>query len=236
MLSVIDIDREHDVAYILLRPELRGQEGAVARSTRVAEDIVLDLDEKGQLIGIELLNASARLDLDKISEGTADLIVGVKEAAEMLGVEKSNFVRDHTNKPQFPAPIAELASGRFWLRSDVLRYMKQLRVNLDVSEPRFKVGEVVALRSDPTILLPIIEVISSGSERRYKVFQNNTKQVFYESQLQTSAVAAGDHEALTVEQLHAHLTSLHILAPSTANLFSLRSGRVHFVLTSTGLS
>ena len=71
--------------------------------------------------------------------------------------------------------------------------MKQLRVNLDVSEPRFKVGEVVALRSDPTILLPIIEVISSGSERRYKVFQNNTKQVFYESQLQTSAVAAGDH-------------------------------------------
>jgi superfamily II DNA or RNA helicase len=188
---------------------------------------VLDLDENGQLIGIELMNASARLDLDKIAEGTADLIVGVKEAAEMLGVEKSNFVRDHANKHQFPAPIAELASGRFWLRSDVQVYIQQIRQ--DVSEPRFKVGDVVGLRSDPTTLLPIIEVIPAGAERRYRVFQDNTRKVYYESQLQPAAVPAGPREALTVEQLHAHLTSLNILSPSTANLFSLRSGRVQFV-------
>ncbi len=112
MLSVVDIDREHDLAYILLRPELRGRRGAVARSVRVAEDIVLDLDESGHLIGIEFLNASARLD------------VGVKEAAKMLGVEKSNFVRDYANKPDFPAPIAELASGRFWLRSAIEQYVE----------------------------------------------------------------------------------------------------------------
>lgn len=125
MLSVIEIDRDHDLAYILLRPELRDRAGAVATSIRAAEDIVLDLDANGQLVGIELLNASSRLDLDSVSEGTSDLIVGVKEAAAMLGVEKSNFVRDYANRSHFPRPVAELASGRFWLRSDVERYLQK---------------------------------------------------------------------------------------------------------------
>lgn len=229
MLSVIEIDRDHDLAYILLRPELRGQPRAVARSTRVAEDIVLDLDEKGQLIGIELLNASTRLDLKKISEGTADLIVGVKEAAEMLGVEKSNFVRDYANKPHFPAPIAELASGRFWLRPDVQRYVQKVRKTHEQADPLFKVGDVVSLRSDPTTLLPIIEVMAGGAEHRYAVFQNRTRKIYYESQLQRAAVAVGNHKAVNAQELQAHLTSLQILSPSTANLFSLRSGRVQFV-------
>jgi uncharacterized protein YuzE len=113
MLSFVDIDREHDLAYILLRPELRDRRGAVARSVRVADDIVLDLDESGHLIGIELLNASARLDVDELKTATRKIIAGVKEAAEMLGVEKSNFVRDHASKPDFPARIGELASRRF---------------------------------------------------------------------------------------------------------------------------
>jgi uncharacterized protein YuzE len=229
MLTVIEIDRDHDMAYILLRPELRGQPRSVTRSIRVAEDIVLDLDDKEQLIGIELLNASARLDMDKISEGPADLIVGVKEAAEILGVEKSNFVRDHANKPQFPIPIAELASGRFWLRSDVQNYSMRVRSGHESSRPLFKVGDVVSLRSDPSILLPIIELITAGAERRYKVFQNNSRATYYESQLQPATVPAANEIALSVQDLHAHLTSLHILSPSTANLFSLRSGRVDFV-------
>ena len=52
---------------------------------------------------------------------------------------------------------------------------------------------------------------------------------YYESQLQAAAAAADERKALTVRELHAHLTSLQILSPSTANLFSLRSGRVRFV-------
>ena len=40
---------------------------------------------------------------------------------------------------------------------------------------------------------------------------------------------AQERGALTVSELHAHLTSFQILSPSTAHLFSLRSGRVHFV-------
>jgi uncharacterized protein YuzE len=134
MLSVIEFDRKHDLAYILIRAELRDKPGAVKESQRVAEDIVLDLDADGQLIGIELLNASSRLDLSKISEGPTELIAGVKEAAAMLGVEKSNFIRDYANKAEFPAPVAELASGRFWLRSDIHRYMRDKEA---VSRPEF---------------------------------------------------------------------------------------------------
>ena len=127
MLSVVEIDREHDLAYIYLRPKIR-RGGSVARSRRVAKDIVLDLDEKGQLVGIELLNASSHLDLDRIAEQTGNLIVGVKEAAAMLRIAKSNFLRDYANKPRFPKPVAELASGRFWLRPEVEKYMAEEKV------------------------------------------------------------------------------------------------------------
>lgn len=124
MLSIIEIDREHDLAYIRLRTDRRGNAGRVLKSRRVAKDIVLDLDDTGRLLGIELLHASARLNVNALSEGTADMIVGVKEAAELVGVEKSNFVRDHANKSAFPPPIAALASGRLWLRFDIERYMQ----------------------------------------------------------------------------------------------------------------
>lgn len=123
MLSFVDVDRDRDLAYILLRPELRDRTAVVARSVRVADDVVLDLDANDQLVGIELLRASSRLDLDRITAEPSELIVGVKEAAEMLGVERSNFIRDHANKPDFPSAIAELASGRFWLRPTIERYI-----------------------------------------------------------------------------------------------------------------
>lgn len=146
MLSVVDIDREHDLAYILLRPELRGRRGAVARSVRVADDIVLDLDESGHLIGIELLNASARLDVDELETATREIIVGVKEAADMLRVEKSNFVRDYANKPDFPAPIAELASGRFWLRSAIEQYVEAKKKPSTKHAPEERTGRRRARR------------------------------------------------------------------------------------------
>lgn len=93
----------------------------------------------------------------------------------------------------------------------------------------FKVGDLVSLRSDSTTMLPVIEVITGGAECRYRVFQNNSRVTYYESQLQAAQVAVDERQPLSVSELHAHLTSLKILSPSTANLFSLRSGRVQFV-------
>ena len=93
----------------------------------------------------------------------------------------------------------------------------------------FKAGDLVALRSDAATIMPVIEVLPGGAERRYRVFQNGTKATYYESQLQALAAETDEYDVLNVEELHARLTSLQILSPSTANLFSLRSGRVQFV-------
>lgn len=93
----------------------------------------------------------------------------------------------------------------------------------------FKVGDLVALKSDPNVLLPIMEVLPGEAECRYRVFQNNAKATYYESQLQTPAVEEKERPVLSASELHARLTALQILSPSTANLFSLRSGRVQFV-------
>lgn len=94
---------------------------------------------------------------------------------------------------------------------------------------KFRPGELVALCSDPGMLLPIIEVIPGGAECRYIVFQNNRKVTFYESQLRCPVAIGDDQVTLSIEDLHACLTSIVLLFPSSTNLFSLRSGRVQFV-------
>ena len=92
----------------------------------------------------------------------------------------------------------------------------------------FRVGDLVALRSDPDTVVPIIGVMASATETRYRVFQDNRQATYYESQLRPFE-RADETPLLSADDLRAHLTSLHLLSPSTANLYSLRSGRVHFV-------
>src|SRR5260370_38438735 len=85
------------------------------------------------------------------------------------------------------------------------------------------------LGSEQAKRLPIVEVLPAGSECRYHVFENGAKALYYESQLQPVANKSRDEALLGAAELQAYLTSLQILSPSTANLFSLRSGRVQFV-------
>lgn len=93
----------------------------------------------------------------------------------------------------------------------------------------FRAGELVALRSEPASILPVVEVIAGGGEPRYRVFRNNSTAVFYESQLQSAQAGSGRPEPVAAHELRARLTGLQILSGSTANLYSLRSGRVQFV-------
>ena len=92
----------------------------------------------------------------------------------------------------------------------------------------FRVGELVALRSDPDTVLPIVGVVEGGAETRYRVFRDGRQTLYYESQLRP-VEAASEPPRLDADELRAFLTSLHLLSPSTANLYSLRSGRVRFV-------
>ena len=92
----------------------------------------------------------------------------------------------------------------------------------------FRIGDLVALRSDPDTAMPIIGLVPGSAETRYQVFQDNRQATYYESQLQPSASSA-EPTPLNAEKLRPFLTSLHLLAPSTANLYSLRSGRIQFI-------
>ena len=92
----------------------------------------------------------------------------------------------------------------------------------------FRVGDLVALRSDPDTIVPIIGVTTGSAETRYQVFQHNRQATYYESQLLPPQPADAP-SILSAGDLRAHLTSLHLLSPSTSNLYSLRSGRVSFV-------
>ncbi|MXZ25178.1 MAG: DEAD/DEAH box helicase, partial [Caldilineaceae bacterium SB0665_bin_21] len=93
---------------------------------------------------------------------------------------------------------------------------------------KFKVGDLVSLRSDPQTTGAIIGVVDDGAETRYQVFQSNRQAIYYESQLQLLE-RTEEPSLLSAEDLRAYLTSLHLLSPSIANLYSLRSGRVQFV-------
>lgn len=99
----------------------------------------------------------------------------------------------------------------------------------NTSKLSFNVGDLVALRSNPEILMPIIEVLPAGAECRYIVFQGNKKITYYESQLQLPPIVEREQSLISADELRAYLTSLQLLSPSTASLFSLRSGRVQFV-------
>lgn len=55
----IEYDREVDAAYICIVPEIK--EGMTKKTVALNEDIILDFDASGKLIGIEVLNASKHL-------------------------------------------------------------------------------------------------------------------------------------------------------------------------------
>ena len=69
----IEYDKEVDALYIRL------QEKTVARTREIEEGLNLDLDEKGKLIGLEVLDATERYNLSDIFNiATENLILEEK--------------------------------------------------------------------------------------------------------------------------------------------------------------
>lgn len=98
-----------------------------------------------------------------------------------------------------------------------------------VSLHRFSVGQVVALTSDSTSRLPVLEILEGGGETRYVVFQGAKKVTLYESQLSPVDDETKSRPEVDAATLQTYLTGLSLKSPSSTQLFSLRSGRVHFV-------
>ena len=94
---------------------------------------------------------------------------------------------------------------------------------------QFRIGDVVALRSDRSRIGAVIEVIAGSVEVRYRVLIGGTPSTLYGSQL-VPGDSTGDGSArISAEECKALLTALHIRSPSTSALMSLKSGRVEFV-------
>ena len=60
MAISIEVDREHDQLYLLLR-ESEVIKGSVAQSVRLTDHVVADLDADGRLIGLDFIQASKAL-------------------------------------------------------------------------------------------------------------------------------------------------------------------------------
>jgi ATP-dependent helicase HepA len=81
----------------------------------------------------------------------------------------------------------------------------------------FRPGDLVVLKSDPETLMPVTQVMPGGAECQYEVFYENKKAVYYESQLQQATEAFESSTKIDVNMLHAMLTSLQLLSPSTSS-------------------
>jgi ATP-dependent helicase HepA len=93
----------------------------------------------------------------------------------------------------------------------------------------FTIGQLVALRSDPTRVGAIINISPGTSENRYRVFLDNTPSMYYASQLQPHELPSPSFAITPLQVFHAYMTALQLNHPSLATLYSLNAARVNFV-------
>lgn len=71
----IEVDREHDQLYLLLK-ESPVIKGSVARSIRLTEEVAADLDAEGNLVGLDVNQAAKILGLEDLGELTVAVSFG----------------------------------------------------------------------------------------------------------------------------------------------------------------
>jgi uncharacterized protein YuzE len=129
MRVYVERDKPNNQLYLGLG-ERSLRAGVVKRTQRVTDDIALDFDDRERLVGVEILDASRVLGSAALREDmVTDELVGVAEAAKLCGVRKPNFIRDFARRQSFPLPVAELASGRIWRRSDIAAFLASSRTD-----------------------------------------------------------------------------------------------------------
>lgn len=119
----IERDIEFDLLYISLVDG--AEEGAVKRTKEVFPGVLFDLDTEGKILGIEFTNTQKVLGTPALDLYLSGELLGVKEAAELAGKDRGNFIRDLASKSDFPKPVAQLASGQVWLSTDIESYLQK---------------------------------------------------------------------------------------------------------------
>jgi len=93
--------------------------------------------------------------------------------------------------------------------------------------PKFHVGQVVRLVSNPAITGAVVQVDGTGEEPCYEVFIDGAVRRYYESQLEL--VAPPDRKYVAVAELAAVLSALQVRHPSTSRVYSLNAARIDCV-------
>jgi|SRR5215216_1670156 len=119
----IERDTEFDLLYISFRDTLEA--GEVVETKEFLPGAYLDLDADGKLIGIEIVNSKNVLGIPVSALTLSGELLGVKEAAKLTGKDRANFLRDFATRPDFPKPVARVASGQLWLSKDIEIYMRK---------------------------------------------------------------------------------------------------------------
>jgi uncharacterized protein YuzE len=119
----IERDVTYNLLYIAFRDKL--EKGEVAKTKELMPGVYGDFDSDDYLIGIEIVNTKRALGVAASDLRLSGELLGVKEAAELAGKDRANFLRDLASRPDFPRPVAHLASGQLWLSTDVERYLTE---------------------------------------------------------------------------------------------------------------
>ncbi len=77
--------KDVDILYIELR------DGKYEYSEEIAEGVILDLDKNGEIMAIEILNTSKRLDNSVVEKITEQYLQPYKEAAKVTATEHKTF-------------------------------------------------------------------------------------------------------------------------------------------------
>jgi predicted nucleotidyltransferase len=99
-------------------------------------------------------------------------LVGTKEAAALFNVRPQNFLRDWASRPDFPAPLANLAATRVWSRRDLEAYREQQRGTV-----RWPPRRPLRLSPDAERWLPTIKrrIVRSFHPERIVVFGSQAR-------------------------------------------------------------
>lgn len=100
----------------------------------------------------------------------------------------------------------------------------------DRTEPtEFEMGQIVHLKSNPSVYGAVVGIMQGEPENRYKVFIENIIKIYYSSQLLPEETMTSKLEILPLPQFHAHLTALQIRHPGLSTLYSLNAARIDFI-------
>ncbi len=92
---------------------------------------------------------------------------------------------------------------------------------------RFRIGEIVVLKSDKSIRGAVID-IEEQADNLYRVFTGTGVQSYYESQIESEEVQS-EIETVGAERFNANITASLIRNPSLSSLYSLNSAKIDFI-------